>query len=408
MKFLKRDTSVSDNPVTDDLIRNYKRKDKRVPSLSSDDIAIAQEAITTLSNQFRSNAEEQQLAAKRMGGLTKTITKMETRLREFDRVEVDNHRLAKELSDTTQQLKQKVLLSEEQDKNVLDLRRQRNEFRAELETVKKDLAEYKYRDTSSRDVLLKQSNEIDGLKTDISQKEDKIQSLNITQKNLKDDLIQASTDLADERHRSVELQKSTEELSARLSSKTQTADKILTELKSVQGRFSEQKEKLFTLKSETQSLTYNLESQKASYEDTLKRRNEELTILKTQVEHMSTQIRIKENMTSHFDDELSGLRAALDAERSRATRASNALHNKTEELERNNKALTHSKAEFEALQAKFTQTAEDMETLRKICAIQKQKLERYASISGGATGDVFVHQDKSTTEYDYSPQLKAV
>jgi len=123
---------------------------------------------------------------------------------------------------------------------------------------------------------------------------------------------------------------------------------------------------------------WSFKSQKTNFVDSVKRRDDELSTLKTQIEHLNTQIRIKNDMTAHYDDELSGLRASLDAERSRATREANALKNKTAE--------------------------------RKLCAIQKQKLEKYAAITGASAGnEVFIHKDKSlSADADYKPHLKAI
>jgi DNA repair exonuclease SbcCD ATPase subunit len=407
MKFLKRD-KVSELTTVDELIRTYTHSDIRATSDASDDIALAHDAVTELSYQFKSSADAQQAAAKRMSALTKTITKMETRLRQLDRVETDNQKLAKELQDLSQKYKQKSLLSEEQEKTLSDLRRQRDDFRTEAETTKKSLVQFEERDAASREALLKQSRELETFKTKLLQKEERVQTLELTQQNLKEDLAQSAAEISSERHRSLELQKSTEELASRLTEKTQISDKAMNELKAVQIRFNEQKEKLFALKGEVQSLTYNLTSHKSGYEDTLKRREDEILSLKNQNEQLNTQLKIKDNMAAHFDEELSGLRVALDAERSRATRESNALHNKSEELDRHNQALAKSKAEYEQLQAKFSTAVEDLDTLRKLCSIQKQKLERYAAISGGATGQVFVHQGESPSENDYSPRLKAV
>ncbi len=408
MKFLKRDKASSEITAADELIRTYARSETRSHAASSDDIALAQEAVTQLSSQFKSSADAQQMAAKRMSALTKTITKMETRLRQLDRVESDNHKLAKELQDLSQKFKQNSLLSEEQEKTLIELRRQRDDFRTQMEMAKKSLAQYEERDQASREALLRQSRDLDILKTKVLQKEEALQTLELTQQNLKEELSQAVAEISSERHRSLELQKSTEELTSRLTEKSHSNDKAMAELKVVQTRFNEQKEKLFSLKGEVQSLTYNLTSQKSGYEDTLKRREDEILGLKNQNEQLNTQLRIKDNMTAHFDEELSGLRVALDSERSRATRESNALHNKSEELERHNRALAQSKAEYEQLQAKFSTAVEDLDTLRKLCSIQKQKLERYAAISGGVTGQVFVHQEEAPSEHDYSPRLKAV
>jgi len=408
MKFFRRDKMVSDNSVADDLIRTYAKHDSRSADVSKDDLSVAQDAVLALTSQFKNGAEAQQVAAKRMSALNKTMAKMETRMRQFDRVEADNHKMAKELRNLSQKIKQKTLLSEEQEKNLIEIRRQRDDFRSKLELAKKSLSQSEDQESSTRSAVSKQAREIEVLQTEIAQRDEAIQTLELLQQNFREELSEAASDLAAERHLTLELQKSTEELSMRLADKTQSSDKAMTELKTLQMRNAEQKEKLFTLKGKVQSLTYNLESQKNGYDDTIKRREDEILVLKNQNEQLNTQLKIKDNMTSHFDDELEGLRAALDAERSRATRESNALHNKSAELERHNLALVKSKAEYEALQAKFTTAMEDLDTLRKLCNIQTQKLERYAAISSGATGQVFVHPEGAPGEKDYSPRLKAV
>jgi len=232
---------------------------------------------------------------------------------------------------------------------------------------------------------LKQSKDIEHLQSTLLNKEESVQTLSIANQNYKEDIEGLTANYTDEKHRRLELQKSSQEFSTRLADKTQAAETATLELKSLQARFTEQKEKLFKIKGEKESLTFNIASQKTNFEDSLKRREDELSTLKTQIEHLNTQVRIKDNMTEHFEEELTGLRAALDAERSRATRETNALKNKSAELEQNTRSLTKTKAEYEELQSKFTAAIEDMEVLRKLCAIQKQKLEKYAAITGGSS-----------------------
>jgi chromosome segregation ATPase len=408
MKFLKREKTVSRDISTDELVRAYKSPEKREHSVVKDDIDLAQDALGELSVQFKTGAEAQLMAVKRMSTLTKTLTKMETRLRQLDRVEADNHVLTKESEQLNQKLKQTSLLCEDQEKTLTDLRRQRDEFRTEMEFAKSSLAKYEDKDTTTRETLMKQMREIDDLSTQIMHKDENLQTLELNKDTLKEDLASAGADLAEERNRAYELQKANEELSARLSEKTRSGDKMAAELKTVQTRYNDQKEKLFSLKSEVQSLTYNLTSQKNSFEDTVKRREDEVLTLKNQNEQLNTQLKIKENMIAHVEEELETVRGALDIERSRTTRGSNALHNKTEELERHNQALEQSKAEYAELQSKFSLAIDDIDTLRKIIANQKQKLERYAAISGGSTGQVFVHQESTPEERDFTPHLKAI
>lgn len=408
MNFFKRKTISADDLATEELMRHYAKKDKRAARVSKGDMSQAQNALASLTSEFRHNAESQQMASKRMNTLMKTMSKMETRLEEFDRVETDNHKLSKELGETKQKVKQKTALLEELDKTLADLRRQRNSFKTELETTQTSLSQHKDQNKTSREILLKQSKDIEHLQSTLLNKEESVQTLSITNQNYKEDIEGLTANYTDEKHRRLELQKSSQEFSTRLADKTQAAETATLELKSLQARFTEQKEKLFKIKGEKESLTFNIASQKTNFEDSLKRREDELSTLKTQIEHLNTQVRIKDNMTEHFEEELTGLRAALDSERSRATRETNALKNKSAELEQNTRSLTKTKAEYEELQSKFTAAIEDMEVLRKLCAIQKQKLEKYAAITGGSSGEVFIHQDKSSTNADYKPHLKAI
>ena len=408
MNFFKRKTLSADDLATEELMRHYAKKDRRAARVSKGDMSQAQNALASLTSEFRHNAESQQMASKRMSTLMKTMLKMETRLAEFDRVETDNHKLSKELSETKQKAKQKTALLEELDKTLADLRRQRNSYKAELEATQTSLSQHKDQNKTSREILLKQSKDIENLQTDLLSREESVQTLTVANQNYKEDIENLTASYTDEKHRRLELQKSSQEFSTRLADKTKAAESATLELKSLQARYTEQKEKMFKLKGEKESLTFNIASQKTNFEDTLKRRDDELSTLKTQIEHLNTQIRIKDDMTEHFEAELTGLRATLDAERSRATRETNALKNKSAELDRNTKALTKTKAEYEELQVKFTSAIDDMEVLRKLCAIQKQKLEKYAAITGGSTGDVFIHKDKSAEENDYTPHLKAI
>jgi len=89
MNFFKRKTLSADDLATEELMRHYAKKDRRAARVSKGDMSQAQSALASLTSEFRHNAESQQMASKRMNTLMKTMSKMETRLEEFDRVETD-------------------------------------------------------------------------------------------------------------------------------------------------------------------------------------------------------------------------------------------------------------------------------------------------------------------------------
>jgi len=135
--------------------------------------------------------------------------------------------------------------------------------------------------------------------------------------------------------------------------------------------------------------------------------------------NMTSRHRKMSNMSTHFDEEIITLRNQLETERERNDRNETRFRGKADEVERNARALARSKVEYENLNAKFTAAMEDIDTLRKINLVQKQKLERYAAIGGVTVGSSMIASDtaraEGTSKYPVlpkeekvSPRLKAI
>jgi len=75
MNFFKRKTISADDLATEELMRHYAKKDKRAARVSKGDMSQAQNALASLTSEFRHNAESQQMASKRMNTLMKTMSK---------------------------------------------------------------------------------------------------------------------------------------------------------------------------------------------------------------------------------------------------------------------------------------------------------------------------------------------
>ena len=98
-------------------------------------------------------------------------------------------------------------------------------------------------------------------------------------------------------------------------------------------------------------------------------------------------------------------------ERDRADSLEERLMQKSEEFERSAQALSKSKKEFEKLNAKFATTLEDYENLRKINNQMRDKLEKYASITGISSGQSMMQSeifstDKSVDDSENITRLK--
>lgn len=395
----------------------FKRKTKLTSagvqsSVSPDEVTLAREAVDALTGNLKSGAERQKIDAKRMLTLNKTISKMEAALVHTSRLESDNARLTSELRGTEQKMRQKAAWTEEQEKKLFALKKQRDEFSQRYEDAKVEVAQRDDLQKAQAEKLAAQVREIARLESQNDEGRDLLEAAQITNQTLQEDVARQAADLASQRRRLAELQKATEETSARLEEKTQDSDVTLKELKILRVEHADLKEKLFEARSELQTSSYNVKTQRTLFEDTLKRREDELSGLKNQVDQFNTQMRIQENTSSHYDDEITALRQSLEVERERNDRNEQRLRVITGESERRADAVKETRAEYESLHGKFVQAVEDLDTLRKINLAQKGKLERYASITSTSAGNGMVHNDaksRAQSEGDaYRPVLKAV
>jgi len=381
-------------------------------SVSPDEVTLAREAVNALTGNLKSSSEQQKIDAKRMLTLNKTISKMESALVHTARLESDNTRLTTEIRAAEQKLRQKSAWTDEQEKKLFALKKQRDDFSQRFEDAKVELAQRDDLHKAQTEKMTAQLREITGLEAQNDKDHELLEAAQVNAQSLQEDVARQAAELSSQRRRLAELQKASEETAARLEQKTNDGDAALKELKILRVEHSDLKEKLFESRSELQTVSYNLKTQRTLFEDTLKRRDDELSGLKNQVDQFNTQMRIQENTSSHYDDEIAALRQALEVERERNERNEQRLRVTVDESERRAEAVKETRAEYESLHGKFVQAVDDLDTLRKINMAQKGKLERYASITSTSAGNGMVHNDAKSRAQSagdaYRPVLKAV
>ena len=391
MKFFKREKAATPVKVSGGIKPVYQPSASLSGrTASSEDILSARESVDYLTNEFKASADQQQLAAKRMTALNKTIAKMEVGLRHLSRLEGENSTLTNDLESVRKKLEQKTSWASEQENKLVSLERQHNEMKQQFENAKAEIAQRKDREVADHEKLIQQGRDIESLSSQLNQKDERLSTLQLANQNFQDEVAQQAAELSSQTHRVMELQKSAEELTVRLERKTKENDTSTVELKNLRLDANEMKAKFFEASGALENAKYDIKTQKNVYEDTLKRRDDEALALKSRIEQLNTQVRIKDNMSSHFDEEVITLRNQLENERERNDRNEQRFRGKADEVERNARALARSKVEFENLNAKFTAAMEDIDTLRKINQVQKQKLERYAAIGGVSIGQSMI------------------
>jgi len=237
------------------------------------------------------------------------------------------------------------------------------------------------RETSHKETIGAQAAKLEGLSAIIAERDDRINTLSMTNLNLQEDVSAQSVTLSQQGNRILELTKSLEEVSARLEKKTKSNEQLMSDLSTLRLDHNELKSQYFEKLAALEHAQYDIKTQRSVLDEGLKRRDEEVYALNTRVEQLSAQVRIKENMSGHLDEEIISLRAALDSERARNERTEMRLSEKAEETSKTSAALVNTKADYDALSAKYNKVMHDLDATRRINQIQKQKLERYASIA---------------------------
>ncbi len=370
--------------------------DSVIPDI--DDLGQARSAMESFADELRDSAAKQQSAIKRISTLNGAISKMELDLKAMRRVQSENKTLGKSVAELESKLSQKTSWANELDAKLSELEKRHAETRTHLEESKATLAAS--RDSESQVHAQNANNErtIRALTAKFQSAEDKINHSDNTINKMQDRLDNQTAELAQRERQLVELRNTLEEISEKYAQKSAHSDQTTVELKNLRADHADLKGKHVELTGQLENVKYDLTTQKNVFEDTIKRRDEENLALKTRIDQLDTQIRIKENMATHLDQEFISLRNALVNERDRAESLEDRLRLKSEEFDRSSKALSKSKIEFETLNSKFSTTLEDFENLRKINQQMREKLEKYASITGISSGQSIIQSEIFSTD----------
>jgi len=385
-----------------DLMAGLKATERNTSSLQTkisqdlpdtDDLAFARASMEEFAADLRDSAARQQSAIKRISTLNSAISKMELDLKALRRVQADNRNLGKTVSELESKLTQKTSWANELDAKLNDLERRHSETRSHLEEAKASLAASRDQETTFQAQHASNERTIRALTAKFQTAEDKIGHNDNTIGKMQDRLDSQTAELAQRERQLVELRNTLDELTEKYSHKSATSDQSTVELKNLRADHADLKGKHVELTGQLENVRYDLQTQRNVAEDTIKRRDEENLALKTRIDQLDTQIRIKENMATHLDQEFISLRNALVNERDRAEALDDRLRLKSEEFDRSAKALSKSKVEFEKLNGKFATTLEDFENLRKINQHMREKLEKYAAITGINSGQSLVNSE---------------
>ena len=404
--FGKNKSSDSDYDILANL-KSDSLSDSIIPEIRSpapavlpdvDDLEYARTAVEQFATELNESAAKQQSAIKRISTLNSVISKMELDIRALRRVQAENRGLTKTVAELDSKLSQKTSWSNELDSKLSDLEKRHAEARNQLEDAKAGLAASRDQESAYQAQNANHERTIRALTAKFQTAEDRLNHNDNTMDKMQGRLDSQIAELAQRERHIVELRNTLDEINEKYTQRSAYSDNVTVEMKNLRVDFADLKSKHVEVTGQLENVKYDLQTQRNVSDDTVKRRDEENMALKTRIDQLDTQIRIKENMATHLDQEFISLRNALVNERDRAESLEDRLRQKSEEYERSAKAVAKSKSAFEQINGKFSTTLEDYENLRNINEQMRQKLEKYASITGISSGQSLVNSEVYVTD----------
>ena len=348
------------------------------------DATQATDSIDALRASLAEGAAQQELAAKRLAGLSDAITRLDASRREAARLTSENDRLSRDLREAKAKFEGKSAWAAEQSSKLAAIKSERDELRRELDMARDSRAHAIDTLDTVRTEQAASLAELDNLRTQVKAATERADLADLARARLAEADSKRSAAYKAQSVKLTETTRSVEELTARLADKTGAAESAASALRDLRGEHAATKEKLIEALNQLQSVEYQIQSSGASHQEALSRRSDEITALRRQVEQLSAELRIKDGMGEHYDRDLAKLRADLGTQRERADALEARLRDASGVEGRQASALAQAKLDYDQLAEKFSDALRDIEALRKVNQMQRKTLERYAEVGGGA------------------------
>lgn len=357
----------------------FKRKeDEQAKPVAGPTTQSFAEIISTLTQ----GAAQQELAAKRLSGLTDQILDLEAGRREAERLEVQVRRLTDELEQLEVKTQSQTAWAAEQSAKYKSIKEERDIIRRDLDemTVKREKAQ---------DTIKGHEQSIEALSTEVSlikdqevRQRERAELVEHERARLSETIAKRETQITSQATKITELERSVDDLTARLSEKSAKSEASSVSLREARIEQTALKEKLIEAMNALQSAEYRISREDRSHKDILRRREEEAAALRRQIEKTEADLAVKTAMGEDYDRDMSEMRRTLQSETERAATMEARLKEATEAEDQLAAQLAQATLDFDKLSAKFSDALLDIEALRKVNLMQKKTLDRYAEIGG--------------------------
>lgn len=347
------------------------------------DLKDAKNYVSAMNEAFTTSSEQQQAAMRQFDSLSKSLAKMEGTVEQLKRAEAENDTLSTRAATLDTQLSAKTSEANTLDKELAIAKRKLKTAQEELLTLRSQMTVRQDRDLENEEQFANQKSELSLMTQTVERLEAHKGETDRLNTVLQKDLSEALGELSANKRHVSELQKNLEDMQAKLKAQSKISDTTLIELGQVKAVKDTLNAQYIESQAALETLEYDVKVARTEYTDRLKRRDEELLSFKSQVAQLDAQVRIKESVKAQAEHDISELQHNLRLANSRAEIGETRAREKAVEADTNAQNVLSIKAEYETLNLKFLAALEDIEMLKKLNHVQKDKLMRYAAVETG-------------------------
>lgn len=353
---------------------------KPVADRARADVNHAKDYVSAMTEAIQSTSTQQQFALQKITHLSKSLSSMETKLARLEGVEAENKSLNTKTSEFKAALAEKIETVRELDHKLAAAQRQIKASQAELLSLRAESSGAKHQAAGTQGRLNSKLEEVDALIGQNSKLERNLSDMKMHNQTLQEQLSKAQGDIALYRRSESELENKLQALERAESLARQSSDETQVQLSVMTANFEQANADYIETDARLQTEQFEARAAQTQFSDSLRRREEEILSQKNRIEHLESQLAIKESAHEHAQREITEAKHSLHLASLRAQELESRSHEASRQAEASASNVIRSQSEYDALNAKFIEALADIDTLKQLNQIQKSKLVQYAAV----------------------------
>lgn len=321
-------------------------------------------------------------ASDRMSEINRFLSHSEVNISALERLEPENERLNGTISELRSDLTREKALSSETEARAVAIESKYLEAQKANEQYRQDALTLKESIRSLKQTIESKNKEINEMMHDLDETRDKLDVERDNSALLAEKNNRIVSEMSSVTRKNLELEKRVEEIHASNKRNAKERDSAQMDLKSLRLEFASLRDASIEKSARLEALQNELMIKERNFDENLKYRENEVFGLQSTNEDLKVQLRIKEEVSTRSDREMSDLKQMMADETKRRRRLEKDLTEMQKQLEQNREALLLSRQNFDDLNRRLVDAQSELRSVKIVNQQQSIKLEQYSAVGG--------------------------